>query len=183
MPIGLASRISTAHRVQEMASFTCTTCGKVHDGLAALTFHAPAPYDWASPQERATDWVLQSDFCRFKDVDFYVRSVLVLPIIGSDQTLEFGVWSTLSKANIDRYWDSFEESDQSKLGPMFSYFANAMPGYPQTTALVCNVIPQDNRQRPLIEFQEVDHPLVHHQLHGISHDEAMAYYHAHMGQH
>ncbi|MDZ4322379.1 MAG: DUF2199 domain-containing protein [Phenylobacterium sp.] len=172
-----------AGRVSEMASFICATCGKVHNGLAALTFHAPAPYDWATPEERAGDWVLQSDFCRFKDVDFYVRCVLVLPIIGSDQTLEFGAWSTLSKTNIDRYWDTFEDADQSKLGVMFGYFANAIPGYPQTTALMCDVVPQDDRQRPLIKLHEADHPLVHHQRNGISFDEAMAYYHAHMAQH
>jgi hypothetical protein len=160
--------------------FNCPTCGQIHDGFPALTFKAPAAWDWATEEARAADWKLQSDFCRFKDVDFYVRAVLVLPIIDSDQTLEFGVWSTLSKANIDRYWDSFEDDDQSKLGPMFGWFSNAMPGYPETMGLACQVMPQDHRQRPVIELEPSDHPLAIHQRDGITLTQAARFYHSHI---
>jgi len=163
-------------------SFTCATCGNLHEGFPALAFKAPAPWEWATEAEREADWKLQSDFCRFKDVDFYVRAVLVLPIVDSEHTLEFGVWSTLSKANIDRYWDTFEDEDQSKLGPMFGWFSNVVPGYPDTMGLKCQVLPQDHRQRPLIELEPSDHPLAVQQRQGISMDEAARYYHAHMGR-
>ncbi|MBX9803319.1 MAG: DUF2199 domain-containing protein [Caulobacteraceae bacterium] len=161
-------------------SFTCPTCGQIHEDFPALTFKAPAPWEWATEEEREADWKLQSDFCRFKDVDFYVRAVLALPIIGSEQTLEFGVWSTLSKANIDRYWDSFEDDDQSKLGPMFGWFSNAVPGYPETMGLKCKVVPQDKRQRPLVELDPTDHPLSIYQRNGVTLEEATRYFHTHM---
>lgn len=161
-------------------SFICSSCGESHEGFPALTFKSPAPCEWASVEERAADWNLHSDFCRYKDVDFYVRAVLELPIIGSEQVLEFGVWSTLSKAHCDRYWDTFEDDDQSKLGPMFGWFSNAVPGYPETMGLKCQVLPQDRRQRPLIELELTDHPLAMHQREGISMEDAARYYHAHM---
>lgn len=163
-------------------SFICATCGQTHEGFPVLAFKAPAPWDWASEEERVANWKLQSDFCRFKDVDFYIRAVLALPIIGSDQKLEFGVWSTLSRANIDLYWQSFEDDDQSKLGPMFGWFSNALPGYPETMSLACQVWPQDHRQRPLIDLEPTDHPLAIHQRDGIAMEEAARYYHAHIAQ-
>ncbi|WP_332660307.1 DUF2199 domain-containing protein [Brevundimonas sp.] len=161
------------------SSFTCPTCGLIHDGFPALVFQGPAAWDWATDEERKADWSLQSDFCRFKDIDFYVRCVLVLPIIDTEQTLEFGVWSTLSKANIDRYWDSFEDHDQSKLGPMFGWFSNELPGYPDTAGLKCHVLPRDHRQRPLIALEPIDHPLAIHQRDGITIEEATRYFHTH----
>lgn len=163
-------------------SFICSTCGQTHDGFPALAFRTPTAWDWASDQERAADWSLQGDLCRFKDIDFYVRAVLSLPIIGSDQTLEFGVWSTLSQVNFARYRDSFNDEDQSKLGPMFSWFSNAVPGYPDTVGLACNVLPQDQRQRPLIELEPTDNPLAIHQYEGFTMEQAAAYYHAHLAR-
>jgi hypothetical protein len=62
-------------------SFICASCGEIHEGFPALTFMAPAPWDWASEEERAADWTLGSDVCRFRDVDVYIRAVLALPII------------------------------------------------------------------------------------------------------
>lgn len=161
-------------------SFICASCGEIHEGFPALTFMAPAPWDWASEEERAADWTLGSDVCRFRDVDVYIRAVLALPIIGHKQTLDFGVWSTLSQANFDQYRESFGAADQSKLGPMYGWFSNALPGYPETLALKCRVHPQDHRLRPLIELEPTDHPLAIHQREGITMEDAARYFHAHM---
>lgn len=161
-------------------SFTCPTCGKLHEGFPALAFRAPAPWDWATDAERTADWLLTSDFCSFRETDFYVRGVLVLPITDTDRTLEFGVWSSLSRANIERYSDTFDDEDQSKLGPMFGWFSNAVPGYPDTMGLKCQVLPQDHRQRPLIVLEPTDHPLAVHQHEGVTLEEATRYHHAHI---
>lgn len=161
-------------------SFTCSCCGQNHEGFPALTFRAPANWDWANEEQRAQDWKLDEDLCAFKDVDFYIRAVLVLPIRGSEQTLEFGVWSTLSKDNFWRYVETFNDDDQSKLGSMFGWFSNAIPGYADTLNMKCQVVTQDHRQRPRIELEPTDHPLSVHQREGVSMEDAQRYYHAHI---
>lgn len=160
-------------------SFVCSICGQTHEGFPAMTFRAPAAWDRASEEERDADWKLNSDFCRFRDVDFHVRAVLELPITGSDQTLEFGVWSRLSRANFDRYRASFEDEDQSRLGPLPGLLSNTVRGYPETVGLECRLLLQDGGQRPLLELASTDHPLAIQQRHGITLDEAALFYHTH----
>lgn len=160
--------------------FRCQSCGEIHEGFAALTFPAPLPWAWATEAEQASDWKIDSDFCRKLDSEHYIRAVLVLPIIDSDLTLEFGIWSTLAPDNFYRYIETFDSEEQASLGPMFGWFANALPGYPDTMALKCKVHTQNNRKRPLIEFEPTEHPLAVHQRRGIPFDEATRYYHTHI---
>jgi hypothetical protein len=93
--------------------------------------------------------------------------------VGHEECLEWGVWASLSGANFERYQVSFRDEDQSKLGPMFSWFASHLPGYP---GLRCNVVPRDGRVRPLIEFHpDDDHALVLDKKNGISLERAIAF--------
>ncbi|MFC7380417.1 DUF2199 domain-containing protein [Brevundimonas sp. GCM10030266] len=160
------------------ASFTCAVCNEPHEGFPALAFVAPDPWDWASEAERAADWSLDSDFAEYRETDFYVRGVLDIPIIGRDDVLSFGVWSTVSRDNFARCQDAFNDEDQSKLGPMFGWFSNNIPGYPQTLLLKCNLLPRDGRLRPLIELEPTDHPLAVQQREGVSLEAAAEYFHA-----
>jgi hypothetical protein len=141
--------------------WTCAVCGETHRGLPALAFEAPAHYyliPWEQRSERA---LLTPDTCVVDGAAFYVRTVLHVPVQGQSATLEWGVWSSLSEANFQRYLNAFEDMDQSRLGPMPSWFASILPGYSSTLNLRSRILPQDNRQRPVVEFDPAqDHPLV-----------------------
>ncbi len=104
--------------------------------------------------------------------------MLKIPIVDSDsEVFEFGVWSTLSAENFWRYVETFDDLDQSKLGEMFGWFSNRLAAYPDTQGLACHVVPQDNRQRPIIVLEPTDHPLAIQQREGVTLDYVLRYLH------
>lgn len=156
--------------------WSCSVCEKIHRGLPAIAFEAPAHYHSISVEERGERTKLDKDFCVIDDEAFYVRSVLVIPILGHEETLEWGVWSSLSETNFKRYQSTFSDHDQAKLGPMFSWFGSGLPLYDDTIGLRCNVVAQNDRKRPFIEFDpEQDHQLVLDQMRGISLERALEF--------
>lgn len=156
--------------------YRCTQCEKVHEGLPAIAFDAPAYYDGLAGSERKARAVLTDDTCLIDEEHFFVRTVLEIPILGQAECLEWGVWGTLSAANFEGYQASFHDHDQSRLGPMFSWFASRLPGYPETLGLRCNVLPRDGRMRPLVDFApDDDHPLVLDKKNGISLERAIEF--------
>ena len=156
--------------------YRCTHCEKVHEGLPAISFDAPALYCNLDESERATRAILTDDMCSIDGTHHFVRAVLEIPIIAHVEPLTWGVWGSLSEANFQRYRISFHDDDQSKLGPMFSWFASQLPDYPETLNLKCNIVPRDDRQRPQIEFApEDDHALAVDKRNGISLERAIEF--------
>jgi hypothetical protein len=160
--------------------WVCATCGQTHDDLPALAFDAPLAWEIASEQERAADFELTSDTCIWKDEHYFVHCRLKIPFTDRDGALNFGVWSSLGRENFFRYLATFDDADAADLPPMFGWFSNSLPGYPETLNLKCTVHAQPGGLRPLIELEATDHPLSvqHHQ--GVSFGEAVAYVHAHL---
>jgi hypothetical protein len=159
--------------VSDRIVFDCPQCGKVHVGLPAFAYKRPVHYVLLTEAQRETSWA-SDDFCVIDGEHFFVRAVLKIPIVGKAVPFEWGVWGTLSKANFQRYWDTYDDDDQSKLGKMFSWLASALDGYPDTLALRCHLVPCNDGQRPLIELQtDQDHPLVRDQINGISLERAI----------
>lgn len=76
---------------------TCTSCGEKHEDMPAIGFAIPDPYNQLSEEERiAYQAECDSDFCiiRYPDqTDRFIRAVLLIPIIGHEETLEYGYLS------------------------------------------------------------------------------------------
>ncbi|MGH7023376.1 MAG: DUF2199 domain-containing protein [Caulobacteraceae bacterium] len=164
----------------EPPSWVCSECGQVHEGLPVVAMKSPAAWDEATPEERDKDFVLTSDTCVWKGEHFFVRCVLEIPVSDRPETFDFGVWSTLSEANFGRYVKDFNSSKLVYTDPMFGWFSNQPPGYPDTLNLKCHVHPRSDGLRPLLELDATDHLLAVQQRSGISFSEALAYVHAHM---
>jgi hypothetical protein len=166
-------------------SWACPTCGEPHDGeLPAVTAAAPLVWDKASAQERADHFDLTTDTCIWKDEHFFVRGVLELPLKDRDGVLSFGVWTSLSRDSFFRYLPTFDEeneADRLKLPPMFGWFSNSLPGYPETLNLRCSAHARTGGLRPLIELEPTDHPLAIAQREGIPFGQAVEYVHEHLG--
>jgi hypothetical protein len=163
-------------------AWTCPSCGGEHAGLFDLA-HAK-PEQWPDGEEKqpngavhSLNHVLTEDCCIIDGEHFFVRCVLELSIVGaSDAVFGYGVWSTLSKKNFDIYLSHFDEGQRGELGPWFGWFSNRLKGYPDTLNLKCQVHPQPNRQRPLIEIEPADHPLAIEQRDGITFDRLLEIY-------
>jgi len=161
--------------------YRCAICGDEHEDLPAVAATAPAQYDWASGEERSAEFELTSDTCVWNNEHFFIRCVLAIPYSDQCGALSFGVWSTLSEANYKLYLDAWDRPDRSDLEPMFGWFSNQLPGYPDTMNLACEVHPRDDGLRPLITLEPSDHLLALQQVSGIRLDEAARYVHAHLG--
>lgn len=83
---------------------TCTSCGEKHEDMPAIGFAIPDPYNQLSEEERiAYQAECDSDFCiiRYPDqTDRFIRAVLLIPIIGHEETLEYGGCGYLSAKRV-----------------------------------------------------------------------------------
>lgn len=161
--------------------FVCSVCGEEHDELPALAFLDPDHWSMLSAEQRA-EGELTEDWCISPDGHQFVRCSLEIPINdGPFDSLSYGVWCSLSEPNFKRYILAFNDTDQSKLGTIFGWLSNEIPGeFANSGLLKCNVRPQDNRIRPLVELQATDHPLAVAQREGISFERAQRLMHSHM---
>jgi hypothetical protein len=162
--------------------WVCPCCGESHMGLFDIALDRPGACSSDQPVQPNADLgisdnILTEDFCVVDGEHFFVRGVLELPVVGAPGTcFGWGVWSSLSKANFDLYVETFNDGEQGALGPWFGWFSNSLPGYPETFSLKCQVFPQDDKQRPLVELEATDHPLSLEQQNGITFDRILELY-------
>jgi hypothetical protein len=154
-------------------TFTCSCCGEVHEGSPSFGYTSPHYYDLLSEEDKTRIAILQDDICVIgvgDHSDFFVRTLLEVPIHGADEPFMWGVWVSLSEANFKRYmstWDNHDETDC-----YFGWFGNRLPYYPDTLSLKTQVRPRNGGLRPLLMLEQTDHPLAVHFYQGISVDEA-----------
>ncbi|MBF1270379.1 MAG: DUF2199 domain-containing protein [Neisseria sp.] len=158
--------------------YTCTSCGENHEEMPAIGFITPDPYNELSEDERSTYQAeCNSDFCiiRYPDqTDRFIRTVLHIPIIGHEETLEYGVWVSVSEKSFNDYKSHFHDNSENVV--YFGMICNWLPPYETNTfGLHCNVVTQSNNQRPLLQpHQSGKHPLIRDFYQGIECAEAQA---------
>lgn len=79
-----------------------------------------------------------------------------MPIHDVEEPFLWGVWITQSEQNFRDYIDTFHDTPERCT---FGYFANRLPGYPDTLSLHTHVHWQAGRSRPKVELKPIDHPL------------------------
>lgn len=142
-----------------MFRYKCSSCDKTHEGVPGLGFDAPAPFR-EQPIEVQQAGLLNSDLCKYKDADgehYFIRVCLEVPIIGLEEPFVWGVWSSLSKKNFDRYVDTCESPDTSDC--YFGWLCNRLPCYPDTYAIKLKIHPRPGGTRPYAVPEATDHPL------------------------
>jgi len=168
------------HRLNKR-EWICPSCGEPHQGLFDLA--ARHPVQWPHGEEyepnaalRMDGDFLSEDFCVLRGEHFFVRSLLLLPIIGAEKPFGFGVWGTLSRVNFELYVDTFDGGVQGHLGPWFSWFSNELRSHPDTVNLKAQMHPRNGRQRPYLQIMTEDHPLAREQRDGITFDRVLDLY-------
>jgi len=148
----------------------------------ALTLVKKAPHCWLEAHERASrnasllpSWnqkrpetFLDEDYCAIENHDFFVRGIIHLPIIGSAETLRWGVWGSLSRENFETLLKMIDNPERIELPAMFSWLSTQIPEYPDTLSLKMYAHIQPLDWRPHFELQHSDHPLSQEYHHGIS---------------
>ena len=162
------------------SDWRCSCCGEWHHGLMDIAARSPDPwpnertYEPNSALRREGEF-LSEDFCVIAGEDFFVRSVLEIPVRGLDTPWGFGCWTSLSRANFDKYVAGFDDGDFEDLGPWFGWLSNRLKIYFEDAEPIgVDVVPQADRQRPRLFVRDEDHPLAIAQRDGISAEAVLA---------
>jgi hypothetical protein len=163
--------------------FTCASCGERHKGLFDIAFDYPDPWNGPTEKEHNSSVrqafdegrdILSEDFCLMGEHRF-VRCILPLRLIGTDESFALGVWGSLSQARFLEYVELFDSPNGSNFGPAFSWLMNRLPGAPNA-AVRAEMRGQDGRQRPILEIGEEDHPIFEKQFDGLTYDDLLSIY-------
>ena len=150
-------------------TWTCSRCGEVHEGLP-LDWAFNSPAYWDGP--RSEDDYLSEDLCVWTDDDgnlaYFIRGLIEIPILESDDTFAYGVWSSLSEKSYDRVVDLWEHPGRAEEPPYFGWLSNSIAGYPETLSLPLDVVTRSGTPRPTFHLHDGDHPLIRDQREGIT---------------
>ncbi|MBL8159995.1 DUF2199 domain-containing protein [Candidatus Saccharibacteria bacterium] len=146
----------------------CSHCGQLIQGqLPALAFAAPAA--WNDNDEHKYGYSLGSDFCTIDNQYFFIRVVLRIPIIDSEDSLEWGVWVSLSEKNFKRYGKVYGTDAELEEEPYFGWLANELPTYPDCSRIETYAHLRGGGLRPMLELNHDNlHPLCQDQHNGVS---------------
>jgi len=160
----------------------CRSCDQDHQGIFDIA--AGAPWHWEgedSPEPnsalRLDGDFLSPDFCVIGGQDFFVRGLLFIPVIGLEDDFAFGCWSTLSRANFEKYVAHFDGIDLDE--PWTGWFSNEFKAFPGTVNTPCWVMPQSSGERPEIWLDDEEHPLSIAQRNGITPEQLLDIYRVH----
>src|SRR5688572_1647140 len=108
-------------------AYRCATCGEIHDSVPDLAFQWPDPYFGVPEPERKERVRATSDVCAIDDEDFFMRGVILIPILGLSEQFGLGVWVSQKRENFQAYLDNF---DTPAIGPFFGWLSSTqrIPG-------------------------------------------------------
>jgi len=157
-------------------AYRCATCGKTHDGIPDLSFQRPDPYFGVPESERDSRIQANSDLCTIDDEDFFIRGVILLPILGQVDHFGLGVWISQRRENFYTYVNNF---DTREIGPFVGWLSNRIPFYEVDTWAMKTIAHfQGKGQRPHIELEPSDHPLYADYSKGVTLDRAWSIVHS-----
>ena len=177
-------RPQSALRILNSAKWTCGNCNLEHEGMFDLMGFAPEHWKKDEVYEpnsalRFEEDFLSEDFCVLDGEHFFVRCVFDIPVHGMAEKFGLGVWSTLSRANFERYVDGFDSGSYSDLGPWTGWFSSQFKPFEDSINQPCWVHPQLGRQRPVVTLHNEEHELARAQQNGISPERLLEVYAAH----
>ncbi|HJU94263.1 MAG TPA: DUF2199 domain-containing protein [Pyrinomonadaceae bacterium] len=158
----------------------CGTCEEWHYG-PCLDFGYDCPLYWTSENDEANQvdffdsdseglptTFLDTDVCVIDGEHYFVRGVIHLPIIGTTETLTWGVWGSLSRQNFEKVLLMNDDPKRVELPSMFSWLSNRIDEYPDTLNLKMQAHIQEPGTRPIFELERTDHPLSQEYHHGVT---------------
>jgi len=159
----------------------CADCEEEHHG-PCLDIGYSEPHYWGEKEKKQANksgafarlarrrpkTFLTSDYCTIENNGYFVRGVIELPILGSDECFRWGVWGSLKQENFDKIMALEDDPKIVNLPPMFSWLSNELPEYGQTLNLKMYARYRDVTERPCFELEPCDHPLAQEYHQGIT---------------
>lgn len=156
----------------------CPCCGQSFSGVFDVGYDHPDCWPHGGLRDSGKDLLqvgedkLTSDLCRWDDHRF-IRCILPLPIKGSEDVFNFGVWGSVVPENFYRYIDDATGEAPGFEG-CFSWLMNDLPLFETEERIGCDLTPGPEGHRPILTAQ--DGPLATAQAEGISFDQLLDIY-------
>ncbi|MER5935153.1 DUF2199 domain-containing protein [Streptomyces sp. NPDC002054] len=136
-----------------------------------MNYSADAPAVWDPVFADADDCLLSPDQCVIRAQHYFVKGLIEIPVIGSDEVFSWGVWVSLSCENFSRVADLWDRAGREDEKPHFAWLTTELPVYvPTTLNLKTHVHTRPVGERPYVELEPTDHPLALEQRKGITLD-------------
>ncbi|MEV4868584.1 DUF2199 domain-containing protein [Streptomyces syringium] len=136
-----------------------------------MNYSATAPYVWDESFSNRSDCLLSSEQCVIQAQHYFVKGLIEIPVIGSDDVFSWTVWVSLSRESFARSADRWDTPGREAEEPYFGWLSTDLCLYsPTTINLKTRVHTRPVGQRPLIELEPTDHPLAVEQRTGITVD-------------
>jgi hypothetical protein len=154
--------------------FKCTECGQVHMEWPALIFNSPANYHTLSEDEKSEIGKMESDFCEiyYEDqIDRFIRVTLTQKVNKACETLQYGLWVSLSEKSYMDYKENFNNPNHETA--YFGWLCNNIVEYGNTFLIPCDVMTKSGNDRPeIFPHEDYEHPFVRDYYNVISKAEA-----------
>ncbi|WP_237296991.1 DUF2199 domain-containing protein [Streptomyces sp. 3211] len=136
-----------------------------------MNYTAEAPAVWDPAFADADDCLLSSDQCVIRARFYFVKGLVEIPVIGSDERFSWGVWVSLSRENFSQAADLWDTPGREFEEPYFGRLSTDLLAYsPTTLNLKTNLHTRPLGERPFVELEPTDHPLAVEQRTGITRD-------------
>ena len=160
---------------QKEKKYKCAKCGEVHDSLPALGFIYPFHYDILSENDKKEIVEISDDFCIIhhpEQTDYFIRAVMNINIIDCCESLDYGIWVSLSEKSFRDYEENFKQETNEPV--YFGMICNEIPDYEESTlGLHVNVQVRNGGIRPEVIPHQAEHQLIKDWENGISLDDAL----------
>jgi hypothetical protein len=150
-------------------SFKCGTCGKVHIGLPMdMAYKNPGGYFEVPAKERAARIYNNDDVCVIDDSKFYIRGILPIPIVDSDDEFRWGLWAKVEESDFKIYSEYWDGNIPEDLPPLNGHLSGEMKDYPESDMTPIKIYLQSDNQRPFFKVLSNDSQLGIDQRKGIT---------------
>lgn len=154
--------------------YVCPKCEETHWKWPALAFNSPANYHNLTENEQIELGKLESDFCEINyedQTDRFIRVSLKQKIHNACETLEYGLWVSLSENSYLDYRENFNNLDHET--KYFGWLCSNIVEYGSTSSIPCDVVIKSGNDRPeIFPHDDFDHDFVRDYYSGISKLEA-----------
>lgn len=138
-------------------AFQCSKCNAIHEGSPSFAFSAPAPYTRLSEEDKEAMAELTDDLCVIAHpagTQYFVRSILEVPIHGMQEPFLWGIWVSASEQSFHRYLDSYDHPPKDPI--FFGWLANHIGLYPTQRSRPADVYIQSDGTRPRVVLHCAD---------------------------
>ena len=150
-------------------SYSCNICGKIHSGLPMdMAYVNPADYFMIPPNERAERIRKDEDVCVIDNDSFYIRGVLPIPVIDSNNDFRWGTWVKVEECDFKTYMRYWEASASQELPILKGYLSGGLKPYPESDMMQVDIHLQSDNQRPIFRVPSSEAPLAIDQQKGIT---------------